>query len=135
MYIYIHINIHIYIYTYIYIYVCVRVNIVPGQKDCFNFQGKVLKLVGMNRQNPRRLIDEYTKEVRVHVCVYIYLKLVGWTEEGCVCIYTPRKPSCIYSLIFMLDGLNRQNPRRLMNAYTEEVLEYINTFIYIHIYM
>ena len=36
---------------------------VPGQKDCFHFKGSVLKLVGLNRQNPRRLIDDCTKEV------------------------------------------------------------------------
>jgi hypothetical protein len=71
---------------------------VPGQKDCFNYKGRsvianpdgcvgaqstelfvsgpffsitsfyvrVLRLVGMNRQNPRRLIDDYTKEVSQH---------------------------------------------------------------------
>ena len=36
---------------------------VPGQKDCFHYKGRVLRLIGMNRQNPRRLIDDYTKEV------------------------------------------------------------------------
>ena len=36
---------------------------VPGEKDAFNFKGKKLRLVGINRQNPRRLFDDLTKEV------------------------------------------------------------------------
>lgn len=48
---------------------------VPGQKDCFHHKGRVLKLIGMNRQNPRRLVDDYTKEVIVGICRHLRVRV------------------------------------------------------------
>ena len=58
---------------------------VPGQKDCFHYKGRVLRLIGMNRQNPRRLLDDYTKEVifSIRLGTLVVLKASLGTKLSC----------------------------------------------------
>ena len=70
---------------------------VPGQKDCFNHKGRVLRLIGMNRQNPRRLIDDYTKEVHLWKIQMLIESLCVFT--ACPYVFGPRGNYCSQSLI------------------------------------
>lgn len=77
---------------------------VPGQKDCFHFKGKVLRLMGLNRQNPRYL--PLHKRTRIEIPQDLFFEVVR---------------SMIRNDLFK-SALTRFENRRLIDDYNKEVL-------------